>query len=261
MVQILLITAALACFAAAILHLRWTFADVPTLQRTSLGLLAVGAAALVGSAVAAVMMGSDLTMSARVTLFVAAGGTIVYLGTRLWRDVPISSLVAASLAGVTALAVFLKGFDSHIADPGAGMSTLTAIHVAAVVLGFVAFIPAYVLSVLFVSQEHRIKSKKLGTGKPASLPSLMALERRAWQLLYIGFPLYTVGVAMGLLFQPAGAFATLRPQHILAAISWFVYGVAIYRRWSTGWRGRRAALTLMGAFITTFGAVLMYMMR
>ena len=52
-----------------------------------------------------------------------------------------------------------------------------------------------------------------------------------------------------------------QPQHLLASLSWTIYAFAIYRRWRSGWRGRRAALALMAAFVVTFGAVLMYMMR
>lgn len=256
-----MVAAALACAAATLLQLRWTFATGPTLRRTSIGLLAAGGVILAAAAVVEFAGAAELAPSSKIVLIVAAGGTLVFLATRLWREVPISSLVAASLAGVTALAVFLKGFDSHV-SAGGTMTALTAVHVGAVVLGFVAFIPAYVLSVLFLSQEHRLKSKQLTGGAAPKLPSLMALEKRAWQLLYIGFPLYTVGVALGVLWAPTtDAEATLRPQHLLAATSWAVYAFAIYRRWRTGWRGRRAALALMGAFVTTFGAVLMYMMR
>ena len=256
----MLIAASLTCIAATLLQLRWSFAAGPTLQRTSVALLIAGALALGAAAVAEIAGASELRPSAQITLFVAAGGALVFVATRLWREVPISSLVAASLAGVTALAVFLKGFDSHVST--AEMTTLTALHVGAIVLGFAAFIPAYVLSILFLSQEHRLKSKSLSGGAPPRLPSLMALEKRAWQLLYIGFPLYTVGVALGLLWGPtAEAPTALRPQHLLAAVSWAVYAFSIYRKWRVGWRGRRAALALMGAFVTTFGAVLMYMMR
>ena len=81
-------------------------------------------------------------------------------------------------------------------------------------------------------------------------------------LLYIGFPLYSIGILLGLLWQDSTSSATtVKPQHVIAAISWCIYAVAIYLRVRTGWRGRRAAITVMSAFVTTFAAVLLYMMR
>ncbi len=255
-----MVVAAVACFVATLLQLRWTFASGAALLRASIGLLTLAGGSLAAAAVVAFSGTSDLLPSSQIMLVVAAGAALVFLSTRLWRDVPISPLVVASLVGVTALAVFLKGFDSRL--PGGEMSALTAVHVSAVMLGFVAFIPAYVLSIVFLSQENRLKSKRLGGGGSPKLPSLMALERRAWQLLYTGFPLYTLGIALGLGWRPGLSEPfSVRPQHVLAALSWSIYSVAIYRRWRSGWRGRRAALTLMAAFVTTVGAVLMYMMR
>jgi ABC-type uncharacterized transport system permease subunit len=53
----------------------------------------------------------------------------------------------------------------------------------------------------------------------------------------------------------------MRPQHVLAALGWGIYAHATRRRVRTGWRGRRAALELMAAFVLTLAAVLLYMMR
>lgn len=193
----------------------------------------------------------------RVMMLVLLGVCVLHLGLRGWRNSPIYGLVMAPLGAVVSMVVLVKVYAVVPQDTSA-MGIVTALHIGAALLGFMLFVPAYVLSVLFLDQQYRLKTKQL-TG--TRLPSLLSLEDRSWRLLFIGFPLYSVAILLGAVWQESTAGLSLQPQHILAGLSWLAYAVAIYRRVTTGWRGRQAALMVIAAFLGAFGAVLLYGMR
>ncbi len=53
----------------------------------------------------------------------------------------------------------------------------------------------------------------------------------------------------------------MRPQHVMAAVGWAIYAWALGRRALTGSGGVRSASALIGAFVITTGAVLLYVLR
>jgi len=171
--------------------------------------------------------------------------------------VPIAGPVVAPIVGVVTLAILLKLEIAAPIIPSGGLRAITILHISATILGFMLFMPNFVLSTLFVNQVYRLKTKQLSSAK---LPSLLTMEKLAWRLLYIGFPLYTLGILLGAIWQDSIA-AGVQPRQVFAASSWLVYGLTIYRRLMTGWRGTRAAVTLMVAFTLTLGAVLLYSLR
>jgi ABC-type uncharacterized transport system permease subunit len=267
---ILLIVAVVAYTLASMLYLSWILAPKanPRQRATIATVIAV-----ITMVVATVLelAGEDvasLPRSAHAIMILTASVGLIFLVVRAIRDVATTGIVVVSLSAAASLALAFKwaaGFDP---SPVASAGAITVVHISAAFLGFLLFIPAYILSVFFLAQEHQLKRKTL-TG--FRFPSLLTLERNAWRLLYIGYPLYTIGILVGLLWQDVGVSGEsssdsssglpLQPQHVIAALSWIIYGTAIVRRLRTGWRGKRAALTLMTAFVFAFSAVLLYSMR
>lgn len=259
MVPALLLVAMAAFGVASAFFLRWVL-HYQEPQR-KIGELAVAVATAVLAVVVVLEFGGGDSPIMRPGPRVVAGVTLVislsFLVARFVRDLPLAGVVLAPLAAVTMYALYAK--STGLAPPSSGTAgVLTVVHIGAAMLGFLLFIPTFVLSVLFLNQEHRLKTKKLDGVK---LPSLLTLERNAWRLLFVGFPLFSLGILMGALWKQSAGTALLPPQHVFAGLSWWVYAIAIYRRVRTGWRGRRSALILMGAFVAAFGAVLLYAMR
>ncbi len=223
------------------------------------------------SAEAAMALATVLLLAAAIFGFDAAnarsGATIAVLfvgvaasGTALvilrWGDYPLLGPVTSALVGMVALAMLLHAAFPASAPTGP-ISTITILHVAATLVGYLLFVPAFVLANLYLGQSWRLKTKQPSSTR---LPSLMTLETSAWRLLTVGFVLYSLGIVGGWISSEA-ATRELRPQHVIAAASWLVYAVALFRRYVSGWRGTRAAVALLTGFVTTSGAVLLYVMR
>ncbi|MCI0454268.1 MAG: cytochrome c biogenesis protein [Candidatus Dadabacteria bacterium] len=127
------------------------------------------------------------------------------------------------------------------------------IHIALVFLGEALFTIAFIAGVLYLFQEKQIKSKRLGTFL-MKLPSLTSLDQLNHVCLVTGFPLLTLGLALGLLSAKEiwGTFWRWGPKETWSVVTWFLYAVLIHGRLATGWRGRRAALWA----VVGFGVVL-----
>jgi cytochrome c-type biogenesis protein CcsB len=127
------------------------------------------------------------------------------------------------------------------------------IHIALVFLGEALFTIAFIAGVLYLFQEKRIKSKRIGTFL-MKLPSLTSLDNLNQVCLFVGFPLLTLGLALGMLSAKEiwGTLWSWEPKETWSVVTWFLYAVLIHGRLATDWRGRKAAL---GA-VVGFGVVL-----
>ena len=199
-----------------------------------------------------------LPMGSQVLLLVALGVTLVVGSVRSARTSTVVGPVLSALLMAVAFALAVKALRGSLpASASAELGTVTVVHIGATLLGFLLYIPAFILAALFLHQQERIKKKQLGGG----FGSLLGLERHAWRLLAFGFPLYSIGIILGFVWQEAQPSEVVRPEHVLSALSWCVYAMITYRHFRSGWRGKPAAVANIAAFCSTLGAVLLYVMR
>ena len=260
MVALLLFAAAAGLSAAG-----WLYAERLVrfdLAEPRLGHVFMGAATATIGLAAAMAFGADaadapIRAGALVLMCVAFGlGAVGLVAQVAWKSA-LTGPVLAPIIGVVCVALALHIGLPEPTLPVGGVRAITILHVSLTIVGFILFIPAFVLSILYVGQVYRLKTKQAAT---KGLPSLVTLERSAWRLLYVGYPLYTAGILIGFVWQDTGEFH-IHARQIFAALSWVIYGFAIWRRVRTGWRGARAAVALMTAFTVTLGAVLLYSLR
>lgn len=253
--------AAAAFAVAAVLFVGWLLRYQQSARRGG-AMATVAGTVLMVAAIALELSSSaapTLGQGPRVMLIVVGGVCLLFLLTRLRSDMPLAGPVIAPLAAAATFALAVKSGQGLVHAPtGPSLGAVTILHIGATLLGFMCFLPAYVLSVLFLDQEYRLRTKKTPL---SSLPSLLKMEQLAWRLVYVGFPLFSVGILLGLVWSERSATLEIKPQHLLAATAWAIYGYATARHLKTGWRGRRAALTLMAGFVVTLAAVLLYTMR
>jgi cytochrome c-type biogenesis protein CcsB len=116
------------------------------------------------------------------------------------------------------------------------------IHIALILLGEALFTVAFISGALYLFQEKKIKSKHVGSFLE-KFPSLTTLDRMNHLCLIIGFPLVTVGIALGFLLakEILGSNWVWGHKETWSMVTWLLYAVLIHGRLSSGWKGRKAA--------------------
>jgi cytochrome c-type biogenesis protein CcsB len=125
------------------------------------------------------------------------------------------------------------------------------IHTVLAFLGNAAFAMAFGIGLMYLVQEHYVKSKRLG-GLFDRLPSLQTLDEINYRLITFGFPLLTLAIITGALWAESawGSFWNWDPRETWSLITWFIYAIVLHARLVAGWRGKKAALLSMIGFIT-----------
>lgn len=128
-------------------------------------------------------------------------------------------------------------------------------HVVLIFIGYAALAFSFAASLLYLWQERTLKSKR-NLGLLSRLPALEVIDEIGYRLLLIGFPFMTLGLIAGSVVAQAkfGPTYFTDPKIVLSLLMWLVYVVLLYTRWSSGWRGRRAAMLASVAFVVAMGA-------
>jgi cytochrome c-type biogenesis protein CcsB len=165
----------------------------------------------------------------------------------------VMGIFAAPLAGL--IMVLVSGLD------WAPMPARTifnnfwfVLHIVTIFSGEAMFALACALGILYLIQEHAIKTKKRGFFFNR-LPSLDALDTTGYACIAAGFTLLTIGLITGLVYAKViwGRFLGWDPKEIWSGISWLVYAILLHERLTVGWRGRKAAIwSIVGFAVLLF---------
>lgn len=169
-------------------------------------------------------------------LVLGRGGRLSAIG------VVVGPLAATMVAG----AVYFFGEPAPI--PPEMRSAWLPIHVTLAFLGNAVFGVAFAVSLVYLFQEGRLKSRR-GAWLLRRLPSLEQLDRVNYRCLVWGFPLLTLGIITGGVWAANtwGHFWSGEAREILSLVTWLVYAGLLQFRLMGGLRGRRAAtLTIVG---------------
>ena len=127
-------------------------------------------------------------------------------------------------------------------------------HVVFAFLGNAIFTLSFCCGIMYLIQEHQLKSKRLGTFTKR-LPSLKVLDDLNYQSLTFGFPLLTLGIITGAIWADYawGRYWNWDPKETWSLITWFLYAALLHQRLTVGWRGRKAAMmAIIGFFAVLF---------
>ncbi|MBI5562973.1 MAG: c-type cytochrome biogenesis protein CcsB [Deltaproteobacteria bacterium] len=128
-------------------------------------------------------------------------------------------------------------------------------HVIVAFLGNAFFAIAFFLGVMYVIQDHYLKSRKL-RGIYFIMPSLEIIDELNYKCLQYGFPLLTLAIISGAIWSETsfGSYWDWRPRQIWSLITWFLYAALLHGRLTAGWRGRKAAIFSGVAFAALVGS-------
>ena len=123
------------------------------------------------------------------------------------------------------------------------------LHIGLLLAAYAALVLSLLTSVLYLIQEHRLKTKRPGL---RGLPPLETTDQIGLKALLFGLPCMTAGLLIGsaLAQQTVGPSFFLDPKVLLSFAMWIAYIGMIYIRRHSGLRGRRAVY--LSAFVFLF---------
>ena len=150
-------------------------------------------------------------------------------------------------AGIILLSIVGMLVSASLVDPvqassAGNLGLYISIHLSLIFVGLGAFALSFALSVLYLLQRSRLKSKQLEGIQ--DLPSLDTLDRLNARTQGIGFVALTVGVAMGFFMAlDSESIRGLTGLTFWGTVSvWAWYAIGLQSRLMGGWRGRSAAI-------------------
>jgi cytochrome c-type biogenesis protein CcsB len=159
------------------------------------------------------------------------------------RAIPAVMLPVA----VALMAVALAFFPSEVSPlvPALQSNRILGIHVTTMVLAYSALSVSFGASVLYLVQAGGAARRF------ARLPEPEILEDVAYWSVLVGFPLLTLGIALGAYWANSawGRYWGWDPKETAALLTWFVYAGYLHARSLRGWEGRRAAYLLLLGYV------------
>lgn len=180
--------------------------------------------------------------------------SLVYAITRLRYPLNLAGAFVTPLSLVLLLAALFSHGDSA-AVPVALRSVWLPIHVSMAFLGDIVLVLASVTAALYLIQHVALKAKR-PNALVRRLPPLETLDQLSFRFIVFGFPLLTLGIITGSLWarHSWGRYWSWDPRETWSLITWFLYGAILHARLIAGWRGRRAALLTVLAFVILLGS-------
>jgi ABC-type uncharacterized transport system permease subunit len=167
---------------------------------------------------------------------------VVYLGVHFRYKLESLSVFIFPLVFVMSLVATFGNPVAAFPSPIVRSAWLT-VHIVLVLLGYATLLVTAVASVLYLFQEHELKSKKPNRFY-YQLPALGTLDELISKFMGVGFVLITLAVIAG----STWAFVALQgdwirqPEIAIAFFTWGIYLAMVCLRVTAGWRGRKAAL-------------------
>jgi cytochrome c-type biogenesis protein CcsB len=173
---------------------------------------------------------------------------------------------------VVLMSVALLYFPSEVKPlvPALQANRILGLHVTMMVMSYSALSISFGAAVLYLIQTTSAKQRAEVTPATvstprnprrfASLPDSETLGEIAYWSVLVGFPLLTLGVALGAYWADRawGRYWGWDPKETAALLTWFVYAGYLHARSLRGWEGKRSAWLLIlgfGAIMFTYFAV------
>lgn len=189
-----------------------------------------------------------------VSVFVSWTIVTVYLTLGFWSRLRFLGAFASPVLFAIGVFALMPGLDTASGGgPGAPPPDVwTSLHAALMSLSYGAFGLSSVAGLMYLTQEHNLKFRKL-QAVISLLPPIQRLEAAVGRLLLAGFVLLTVGLALGAYDLALSTHPRARAggdlKIIWSGVVWVLYLGLVVMRWKFAQGGRRFALGAIGSFV------------
>jgi ABC-type transport system involved in cytochrome c biogenesis permease subunit len=137
-------------------------------------------------------------------------------------------------------------------------SNLLGTHVISALLGYSGFTMSAVYGFLYLTLYKDLKLNRFGLIFNR-LPSLDVLEKLSFYSAVIGFILLTIAIIIGVIWLPVAfpKFSFLDPKLIGTTIVWLLYGIGIFTKLFSKWRGKKLILFSITGFLLAILSTIM----
>lgn len=158
----------------------------------------------------------------------------------------MQALVLPLAAAGVSLPIFFPGAHLVLNND----SPLFRAHFMVAMLAYSMFTIAALHATVMALLERRLHSAAL-SGKLASLPPLLSMERMLFRIIWLGFFLLTVTLASGILFSDTlfGKPLAFDYKIVFGMASWVIFAGLLAGRHIYGWRGKSALGWTLAGFI------------
>ena len=137
--------------------------------------------------------------------------------------------------------------DLMLIDQTWFFQVLLGTHIIILLAGYVMLGVACVASIIFLYQEHRLKTKLL-TSIMVRFPALGTLDRISWQGSLWGFLALSIGIMLGIIINKGDQSLLAEIRFISSISAWFVFAVLLLLRQMRALRSKWIALWPIAGF-------------
>jgi len=228
------------------------------------GLLLIAAATMRGLSVRRPRLGNMFEFALVGCMFVV----VVFVAISLRRDVRwLGLFVIGPVLLTLGLAITVFYTDASELLPSL-KSVWLVIHVTVATFSVALFTIAFSVTILHIvkawlEEQDPTRMSRIRTSVNAALPSARSLDRTAYGIHAVAFPLWTFTLIAGAIWaeQAWGHYWNWDPKEVWTFVIWVVYAAYLHARATTGWSPRSAnylALAGYGAILVNYMVVNMF---
>lgn len=130
------------------------------------------------------------------------------------------------------------------------LGALLVLHIVLAALAYVALLLSALVATMYTEKERELRRKHVRLFY-YRLPALEAMDGLSASLITAGVALLTAAVGTGAVWEKevSGRYWTWSAKETWTLVTWLAYSLYLIARWRWGWRGHRAAVWSMAAFL------------
>ena len=183
------------------------------------------------------------------TLVIAWTIVATYLVLGIFSRLRFLGAFASPLLFAIGIFALMRPLDAP-AGQAAFAGAWSSLHKALILLSYGAFGLGSVAGIMYLTQEHDLKYRKL-RAVLSLLPPIQRLEVVIGRSLLVGFALFTAGLITSGVYlkQTRNVYFTGDAEVIYSLFVWAIYLALLVLHWRFSQRGRRFALGAVGSFV------------